>query len=316
MHISVRINSMDISQGNRTEPQFPVVVIGSGVSGLTAAWLLQASGVKVVLLEARERVGGRVLTLDSLPAGDGGLQAQCDMGPSWFWQGQPMIASLLKKFGISHHEQFSDGEVLFQSADGSIEQLNEPSPMTGALRITGGLGCLADALASRLAGSTLRFQHEAREIRFADSVDGSIEVHCDTPKGASVTLADQVVLAVPPRLAAQIDFAPKLPLETQQQLPESIYYQDWSQEDFTASQSDRVRQTRHPQYGLTLKSGDQWQDRLHFISAETSYANGGLIEGALESALALTQQLAPQTKMSVGDGEGTAHIASMGWDWL
>jgi len=98
--------------------------------------------------------------------------------------------------------------------------------------------------------------------------------------------------------------------------PESVYYQDWSQEDFTASQNDRVQQTRHPQFGLTLKPGEQWQGKLHFISAETSYTNGGLVEGALEAAHTLARRLAPQANTSDNDPQGTPHTASMGWDWL
>ena len=407
MQISVRLIGMNTSQGSQIDSRFPVVIVGSGVSGLTCAWLLQTAGRKVVLLEARKRVGGRVLTLDDQGPSNSGLGAQCDMGPSWFWQGQPLIARLLEKFGIGHHEQFSDGQVLFQSPDGSVRQLDEPSPMTGALRITGGIGRLTEAIASRLAPGTIKFRHAARALRFADSADGTIEVHCDTPTGADIISSNQVVLAVPPRLAAQIKIAPELPPETQQQLeqtptwmaghakffavyrtpfwrearlcgtaishkgplteihdaspesgdcyslfgfaglapeareklgsgkfielakrqlvhlfgdqatnPESVYYQDWSQEDFTASQADRVPQTRHPQYGLTLKAGPQWQDKLHFISSEMSYDNGGLIEGALEAAHTLALRLAPQARQSDDNGKGTPHIASMGWDWL
>lgn len=400
---------MNTSENSHAASHLPIVIVGGGISGLAAAWQLQTAGLKVVLLEARKRVGGRILTLDKQAGG--GLGAQCDMGPSWFWQGQPLIAGLLEKFEISHYEQFSDGQVLFQSPDGAVKQLNERSPMTGALRISGGIGRLADAIASKLVPGTIQFQHTARAIRFSNSsnraADGTIEVHCDTQEGTVVISADQVVLAMPPRLTAKLKISPELPSTTQQQLertptwmaghakffavyqtpfwrdarlcgtaishrgplteihdaspdsgncyslfgfaglapearaklgpekfievakrqlvelfgdqaatPESAYYQDWSQEDFTASLTDRAEQTRHPQYGLTLNAGAQWQGKLHFISSEMSYNNGGLIEGALEAARELVQRLTSQAKPSDGSNEGTPHVASMGWDWL
>src|SRR5215210_5091391 len=43
----------------------PVVIVGAGLAGLRAADLLRQAGRPVVVLEARERAGGRVLTIRS-----------------------------------------------------------------------------------------------------------------------------------------------------------------------------------------------------------------------------------------------------------
>jgi len=40
-----------------------VIVIGAGIAGLAAARTLAEAGKHVVLIEARDRVGGRILTL-------------------------------------------------------------------------------------------------------------------------------------------------------------------------------------------------------------------------------------------------------------
>ena len=51
-----------------------IIIIGAGLSGIYAATLLQKK-YNVTILEARDRIGGRVLTVDGF-----------DMGPSWVWQ--------------------------------------------------------------------------------------------------------------------------------------------------------------------------------------------------------------------------------------
>jgi len=51
----------------RAQNEAKVLVIGAGISGLETALLLQEQGVDAQVIEARNRVGGRVLSLDHIP---------------------------------------------------------------------------------------------------------------------------------------------------------------------------------------------------------------------------------------------------------
>ena len=72
------------------------LVVGAGLSGLVAAYRLQAVGHEVKILEARPRVGGRVLTLRE-PFAEG---QHADVGAMILYEGQNAILGLCREFGI------------------------------------------------------------------------------------------------------------------------------------------------------------------------------------------------------------------------
>ncbi|MGO8884758.1 MAG: flavin monoamine oxidase family protein [Streptosporangiaceae bacterium] len=71
-----------------------VVVVGAGLAGLTAARDLTSAGRSVIVLEARDRVGGRVV---SRPIGDG---KTVEMGGQWTGPTQNRIQGLAAELGV------------------------------------------------------------------------------------------------------------------------------------------------------------------------------------------------------------------------
>ncbi|MGW4113886.1 flavin monoamine oxidase family protein [Actinosynnema sp. NPDC004786] len=70
-----------------------VIVIGAGFAGITAARALRQQGVRAVVLEARDRIGGRTWTTTF--AGE-----QVELGGQWIAESQPLAFGELQRYGI------------------------------------------------------------------------------------------------------------------------------------------------------------------------------------------------------------------------
>ena len=87
-----------------------VVVVGAGLAGLSAASRLAAAGVDVVVVEARDRVGGRLLTADA-----GGLELE--LGGQWIAPYQDAVRAVIDELGLALFRRFRDGEDVEIGAD-------------------------------------------------------------------------------------------------------------------------------------------------------------------------------------------------------
>ncbi len=88
-----------------TDQRLDVAIVGAGVAGLTAARNLAERGVSCVVLEARDRVGGRTL---SEPLGG----ATIDLGGQWIGPRQQRLAALAAELGIETFPQYHTGTKL------------------------------------------------------------------------------------------------------------------------------------------------------------------------------------------------------------
>lgn len=110
------------SQGGSTapEPVIPqpgrVIVVGAGMAGLTAARTLHDAGVEVIVLEAQDRIGGRMQTLNV-----GG--ARVDVGAAWLHgvNGNP-LADFADAHGLAYHKHDTETNYLtIDAATGVVD---------------------------------------------------------------------------------------------------------------------------------------------------------------------------------------------------
>lgn len=83
-----------------------VCVVGAGYAGLAAARDLHKAGLTVVVLEARDRVGGRIWTY-LLPDG-----TPVDRGGGWLAPGHDAMHTLAREVGVSTYKTWTKGDHL------------------------------------------------------------------------------------------------------------------------------------------------------------------------------------------------------------
>jgi monoamine oxidase len=171
-----------------------VAIIGGGLAGLALATQLDHSGIDFQLFEARSRFGGRIAALQT-PTG------AVDLGPSWFWPGQLRMAALLKGFGLTGFAQYAKGDQCFEDETGRVHRGMGFASMEGSLRIAGGIIRLIDALVAGLPAD--RLHCNAR----INAIDLRTGIHLENGQTCA---AQHIVLALPPRIAADLTLWPAL----------------------------------------------------------------------------------------------------------
>src|SRR5450830_140323 len=183
---------------------FDVAIVGAGLCGLALARLLTGRGLEVQVIEARERLGGRVYTEHCEFTGQA-----LDLGPTWFWlDTEPRIATLLTELGLASQAQHDPGDALWLTdPNREPDRRIEPGGLhVVARRIESGAARLVDALAATLPSGSIRTGVALQALRDRGAF---IEL---LPSTGHPIRARQVVLALPARLVHEkIQFDPPLP---------------------------------------------------------------------------------------------------------
>ncbi|MCA3572988.1 MAG: FAD-dependent oxidoreductase [Aestuariivirga sp.] len=190
-----------------------VAIVGGGLSGLCAARYLQKAGVDFQLLEARERFGGRILSVDASgqPSPDG-----FDLGPSWFWPSMhPRMAQLAQGLRLDSFAQYSDGDVVVErSNSGNPQRFPVMRQEPQSMRLVGGTAAMVSALVNALPRERL---HLRSRVTRATMRESGLALSLVAESGSREVAAEQAILALPPRLLrSTFSFEPAMVPETLQ----------------------------------------------------------------------------------------------------
>lgn len=201
-----------------------IAIVGAGLSGLYAAFLLERSGIRdYMLIEARDAAGGRIASFSE--QGNPSLSSSAvepadrfDLGPTWFWpDAQPELDRLVRDLGLQRFDQFEAGDMLVERSPAEpAMRVRGYASSPVSTRLIGGMSALVDALRGHVSEERIVLGHAVHRLRVAGP---RIELATVDASGrAGRWDAERVLLAVPPRLAeAAIEFSPPLPPALAQQ---------------------------------------------------------------------------------------------------
>ena len=177
-----------------------IIIIGAGLSGLLTAYRLKTAGIPFLVLEARDRIGGRIHTLN------GKEDTPLEMGTTWFNPQHRYLIQLLEELDIPYFTQYMKGTAFFHhtlNSPADIINLPQDEP---SFRISGGTSNLINTLYNNLEEGDVLFNQSVTSIK--STAEALIVEANDSYK------AEKVVLAIPPKLwGSKISFDPALPTD-------------------------------------------------------------------------------------------------------
>jgi monoamine oxidase len=178
-----------------------ITIIGAGLSGLTIACLLQDSGFPATILEARNRLGGRIYTHRQ----EG--MAPIELGATWFGNQHKYLIDLMQELGVERERQHIGDDLYYEMNSMSPPQLvHLPSGNDETYRLKKGTDSLIHALAGRLDGeSRIRTGVVVKRITKVPE-----KIKLTTSKGDVET--DILISTIPPKLFSDtVTVEPALP---------------------------------------------------------------------------------------------------------
>lgn len=169
-----------------------LLIIGAGLTGLTLAYRLRDSCLNVRILEARNRLGGRIHTTS--PSNE--LPPQ-EMGATWLHSPHKHLLALLDELGLKPFEQVMGPYAIYEQTRNSPAQLIQlPQNQEPSYRIQGGTCTLIKALEAQLPAEWIELNTQVHSL-----VDSGDHILVSAFSEQTIRLsAKQVVSTLPPNL--------------------------------------------------------------------------------------------------------------------
>ncbi|MEM7291565.1 MAG: FAD-dependent oxidoreductase, partial [Pseudomonadota bacterium] len=171
-----------------------VAIIGGGLSGLTAANVLQEAGVDFRIFEASARLGGRIHAMRNAQTG----AVLGDLGPTWVWPSyQSSVRRWIDKLGLKTFPQYEQGDALLDMDENTPPVRQFLPGQQGIARIVGGPSAFVDAHISAIDAEHVLLDCPVIEITRSDDL-----FHIQCSKRGTIT-AKKMVAAAPLRVMAE-----------------------------------------------------------------------------------------------------------------
>lgn len=136
-----------------------IIILGAGLSGLLTAYRLQNKGFEIDIIEARDRIGGRIHTIHS-------NTAQVEMGATWFNDVHVNFKKLLSELELDYFEQFMQGTSYFEPFSAAAAQEIEIPTNSPSYRIVDGTNQIIESLKNKLDSVTIYLNETVNQLHF------------------------------------------------------------------------------------------------------------------------------------------------------
>ena len=175
-----------------------VIIIGAGLAGLTLAYRLKQQGIEALILEGRDRLGGRIHTLNR-------NGVTLELGATWFADKHRNLNALIEELGLDKIPQEYGKYAIYEMADQPPVLYPLPEQPEITYRLKEGSMALINALAAQLNEGQIQLEEKVHALDFSGE---KVSITCEEKAYEAAV----VVNTLPPNLlASTVHFNPTLP---------------------------------------------------------------------------------------------------------